>query len=142
MGLLAAEAASRCEEPVETLALIYTCASAAAVKGARGEARRRSYSTSGVWSEAARGVRRGRRYTSWCSLRSPLTFSGACLTETEKQGEEASGAAFMSPVKHYLKGPQVGATKLGATRKGWSRIWNVDVELKEDAVYILKTKRL
>ncbi|KAJ1115596.1 hypothetical protein NDU88_003818 [Pleurodeles waltl] len=89
--------------------------------------RRRLSSTSEVWAEAARGVRRGRRYTSRCGLRGPLLLSGACLVErhsgspeegTADRGEESAGATFLSPIKHHLSGPQAGANKLGTTRKG------------------------
>ncbi|KAJ1150442.1 hypothetical protein NDU88_003233 [Pleurodeles waltl] len=103
------------------LAHTYVVAAAAAGssanEGAFGERRWRSHPTSGVWSEAVRGLRQGRRYTSMCSLRGPRTPSGADLTEVEKQGGETSGSALMSPVKHYLKGPQVGAGKLGQHEK-------------------------
>ncbi|KAJ1114412.1 hypothetical protein NDU88_002650 [Pleurodeles waltl] len=104
------------------LAHTFVRAAVAAGKGVNdglcGERRRRSYSTSGLWSEAVRGVRQGRRYTARCSLRGPRTVSGADLTEVKKQGGETTAPALMSPVKHYLKGPQVGTGKLGTIRKG------------------------
>ncbi|KAJ1081674.1 hypothetical protein NDU88_001852 [Pleurodeles waltl] len=85
---------------------------------------RRPASVPRVWTESARGVRRGRRYTSCCSLhRMPVASPGLPLERRlgwspgKGAGDCTEGIPCMSPIKRRPRSLQADINKPGGIRK-------------------------
>ncbi|KAJ1096757.1 hypothetical protein NDU88_001888 [Pleurodeles waltl] len=91
---------------------------------AKGDEERCWKSDSSIWAEAARGVRRGRRYTSRCSLRGALPETPGLSLRKNLGGSWRRGVGdctrasqCMSPVKRRPRGARAEVGELESVKK-------------------------